>query len=75
MANKTIVEAKKAIALDPRLSNSYYVLASAYALPSKHDYVESRFYLDKYLMIHPEYQTRKDIVAFQKYLQEKLPNG
>jgi len=75
MADRTISEAKKAIALDQRLSNSYYALATAYALPSKHDYGESRFYLSKYLTMHPEYRTRQDILAFQKYLKEKLPNG
>lgn len=73
--DKILTQAKKAVALDPRLANSYYLIASVYDWPSHRNLKLSRVYLDKYLSAHPEQATRPDVVAFQKYLKEKLPNG
>ena len=73
--DKILTEAKRAIALDPRLANSYYLIASVNAWPSHQNLKLSRVYLDKYLSAHPEQATRPDVVAFQKYLKEKLPDG
>ena len=73
--DKILAEAKKAAALDPRLANSYYLTASVYDWPSHRNLRLSKEYLDKYLSARPEQATRPDVVAFVKYLKEKLPNG
>ena len=52
--HKIIVECKKAVALDPRLTQSYIILSSAYDWPGHRDYKMFKFYLDKYLKAHPE---------------------
>lgn len=66
--------ANKAVDLDPRLANSYYIIASVYDWPSHRNLKRSKEYLDKYVAARPEQATRKDVVAFQKYLKENLPN-
>lgn len=73
--DKIIAEATKSVASDPRLANSYYLIASVYDWPSHRNLKMSKLYLDKYLSARPEQATRPDVVAFQKYLKEKLPNG
>ena len=54
MINKIIAESKKAVALDPRLTRSYLIISSAYDWPGHRDYQQFKFYLDKYLIAHPE---------------------
>ena len=70
-ADATIREAKKAIRLDPRLSESYYLLATAYELPSEDNRKMSEIYLNKYLKIHPERANIPDIAGFRKWYSEK----
>lgn len=71
--DEVLWHAKKAVDLDPRLANSYYLIACMYAWPSRHNPKLSKEYLDKYLAARPDQATRADVVAFQKYLKEKLP--
>jgi len=73
--DKIISEAECAIALDPRLVNSYYLIAAVYDWPSHRNLKMSKLYLDKYLVARPEQAARPDVVAFQKDLQDRLPHS
>lgn len=68
--DKILSELKKAIALDPRLTEGYEFMAAAYW--QKGDWKGDKFYLDKYLTLHPDQATRPDIVRTQQILKEKL---
>ncbi len=68
--DKVLSELRKAIALDPRLTEGYELMAAAYW--QKGDYKKDKFYLDKYLRLHPDQANRPDIVRTQQILKEKL---
>jgi len=65
-----IAEYRKAVALDPRQTESYFFLAASYY--QLQDWKSDRFYLNKYLSLHPEAASRPDVVAIRKMLAEKL---
>lgn len=62
--NKIIYESKKALSLDPRLTESYFILSCAYDWPDHRDYKQHKFYLDKYLKAHPEHANDSHYTAW-----------
>lgn len=70
--NKIVAEAKKAVSLDPRLTNSYFWIASVYDWPGHRNAKISKMFLDKYLQAQPDQANRPDIVAFRKRLTETV---
>ena len=68
---KIVNEAKKAVALDPRLTDSYFWIACVYSWPGQPDYRVSSLYLDKYLQAQPAQAGRLDVLSLRKFLKEK----
>lgn len=62
--NKIIAESKKAVALDPRLTRSYFLISNTYDWPGHRDYKQFKLYLDKYLKAHPEDANDPHITAW-----------
>ena len=73
--NNIIAEFSRAVALDPRLTDSYFFIAAVYSWPSKNDLTVSRFYLDKYLRLYPSEINSARVAPLNKYLREHNANG
>jgi tetratricopeptide (TPR) repeat protein len=68
--DKVLAQLKKALVLDPRLTESYFSMAGAYW--QKGDYKNVKRSLHKYLALHPEQASRPDIIRTQQILKQKL---
>lgn len=69
-ADRVLAQLRKALELDPRLTESYFFMAGAYW--QKEDYRNVRVCIHKYLTLHPDQASRPDIIRTQQMLKEKL---
>jgi len=72
-SDKIIIESKRAIELNSRLTESYALIAAAFS--RKKDWKMDKLYLDKYVRAEPEAAKRPDILATYKIIQQKLSNS
>ncbi len=69
--DRTVREAKRALALNPRLIDSYNLIIGAYYTVK--DWRMVKTYLDKYVSVNPGAADRPDVRAAYKTARENLP--
>ncbi len=73
MNDKIIAEGQKAVALDPRQTEPYFLMAAAYCCTNR--YKAAQFYLSKYLQLAPNATANPGVAPMQRSIQQHLPKG